>query len=228
MAYTSHEDRNEWVIEQMVESGLFGEDEVQTVRRCGRGMSYFGVGFICFIFVITIPLGLLLVPYGALKIFANWSGRKRVTEYEEVKAGLMKEWNRRKESGEALYEPVDDEWWEGRIKEEYRPPHLTEDVDEPDADADSDVDEFAEVEQDDMDIDIDESSDIEHDPTDTKDSSWFKTKYESVKVATEGLQAKYGGIKIHLVLALLTGWWTFGIGNLLYAAWSWRRYEPSS
>lgn len=35
----------------------------------------------------------------------------------------------------------------------------------------------------------------------------------------------WGSFKLHLLVVVLTGWWTFGVGNLLYALYR-RRFKP--
>ena len=46
--------------------------------------------------------------------------------------------------------------------------------------------------------------------------------YESVaaeSVAAESTPSKYGSLKNHVIIAVLTVWWTMGLGNLAYAAY---------
>ena len=57
-------------------------------------------------------------------------------------------------------------------------------------------------------------------------------KVEGWKVKTDGdervvmMKPHYGGLGAHVLIALLTAWWTFGIGNLLYATYCYFRKSP--
>ncbi len=41
---------------------------------------------------------------------------------------------------------------------------------------------------------------------------------------SQGWQGKYGKVSTHLVILILTGWWTFGLANILYLVY---RYSTS-
>lgn len=211
MVFGLTEERDRWIKEQLTETNLYNETELKKVRKFYTGGLLLAIGFICMIFVITIPIGIILIPLGTLICLANFGGRKRFEHYNEVSGELKQEWIRRKKSGESLYEPVSDEWWKGRIKEEYRPPHLREDTASEQPEEDHSEHEAV----------------TEQSPGKIRGAyRGLQSEYRVFKQDSE-LQAKYGGVKMHLVVVILTAWWTAGLGNIAYALWRrWKYSEP--
>lgn len=48
---------------------------------------------------------------------------------------------------------------------------------------------------------------------------------EARSESTGSALSKYGSVKNHVIVAVLTVWWTFGLGNLAYLAYSYTQYD---
>lgn len=107
----SDRDIQDWVQEQFKNQG-WTDSELKRARRHAWGVKWGTIGgFLC-IFIITAPIGLPLFCFGLYRAVRYWDPG---ADYREAKDELQQEHERRNENGEALWEDVDEEWWEERL-----------------------------------------------------------------------------------------------------------------
>lgn len=105
------DDTHEWILEQFRAAG-WDEEEIERGEKYRRGRWYAVAGGLLCILLVTAPIGLPLVVVGAYRI-KRYSdpGERYRTAFRELKA----EFDRRDDRGDALWSPVDDEWWSNRL-----------------------------------------------------------------------------------------------------------------
>lgn len=65
-------------------------------------------------------------------------------------------------------------------------------------------------------------------PIDPSEETTVEGSIESSSTGAASVPSKYGSIKIHLIVAVLTIWWTLGIANLVYLGYSYYKFNKNS
>ena len=104
------ESKDEWIEKQFREAG-WSDEKIKRGQKYNRGLIYGGIGGLMCIFIITALFGLPLLIFGLYRaVRYNEPGK----DYREGKKQLEKEFERRDESGEPLWDDVGEDWWANR------------------------------------------------------------------------------------------------------------------
>lgn len=107
----SSDDMEKWIDDQFRKRG-WSKGQIESGKKYKKWRFRTGIGGLSCLFVITAIFGLPLIVIGGVMMYRHSTPGKT---YRKGREELKDEFKRRQRSGESLYEPVDEDWWDDRL-----------------------------------------------------------------------------------------------------------------